>query len=338
MLFRSVGVTYNQRIMANSEKVLMLFRCFKLIVSALIILYCGVYLMDFSYFMKIYGRIVKLAVLYIILQTICFYLLHTVLPPFIAGLIREDYAYVLDYSYHINLGLFRPMSFFYEPAHFSEYCTPYLTYLLFSKKTLCKTSFAQAVFVSLGIVLSTSGIGCVFMGCMWLVVLLHSLKTKYAHIAFLLLLLFLCCLPIAFSVPLFQKAIERLFVGGAIKIRMLSGYSVFADLNIVSQLFGIGYGNYPPSYAISMSYSLISMGIAGTILFICFIGKLIFENRGFSKALACVLFFMLFVTMIFTTGFTLYLPCIVFSMKEKKIAKSCHDYPQYSKQRIAKIS
>lgn len=336
-----IGLTFDKKVMESNEKLQMLFRCLKLVLTALVIIYCGFRLMNFEYFMKVYWIIIKVAIIYIILQTICFYLFKKVLPPFITRFIREDYSYILDYNYHIQLGLFRPMSIFYEPAHFCEYCIPYLTFLFYKRPVLNKTDFIRAIAISLGIVLSTSGIGCLFMGSLWILAFLRSLMIQKGTNVFLLFLAALCVLPIAIKIPLFQKAFARLFSsgGGAVQIRMGSGYSIFAQIGLIAKLFGIGYGNYPPSYAISMSYSLISLGIIGTIVLMWFLIRIILKTRGYSRALSCVMIFMMFVTMIFTTGLTLYLPCIIFSIKGgKKVAKPNYDNSKYRQQRVAKVS
>ncbi|MBD5087001.1 MAG: hypothetical protein HDT32_06585 [Clostridiales bacterium] len=336
-----IGMTFDRQVMGFSDRLQMLFRCLKLVLMALVIIYCGFRLMRFEYFMRVYWTIIKLAVMYILLQTICFYLFKRVLPPFISRFIREDYLYILDYNYHIGLGLFRPMSFFYEPAHFCEYCIPYLTFLFYRSKVLSKRDFVRAIVVSIGIVLSTSGIGCLFTGVLWILALLRSIKYQKDAKVFLLFIFALCVLPIAIQIPLFQKAFARLFSsgGGAVQIRMGSGYSIFAQIGFLAKIFGIGYGNYPPSYAISMSYSLISLGIIGTIVLLLFLSKIILKTKGYSRALSVVMIFMMFVTMIFTTGLTLYLPCIIFSMKGgKKVAKPNYDNSQYCKQRVAKVS
>ena len=319
-----IGLDVYGEAMSGGDKLQMLFRCLKLIITSVLIIFCGKRLMSVDYFMKCYGVIVICAVVYLFLQTIVYYTLHMVLPPFISSLIREDYAYVLDYSYHQKLGLFRPMSFFYEPAHFSEFCIPYLAYLLFAVKSSRKGFFSRAVFVTAGIILSTSGVGCLMALIMWVAAFIKSIyiTNKYTLKIKIISMIGICCIPILFFIPLFQQAVLRLFSSdgsvGAILIRMGSGYEEYLQLGWFFKIFGIGYGNYPPSYAISLSYSLVSLGIAGTGFLAAFFVKAIIETDGFQRALSFIWILMFFVTMIFNTGFTLYLPCIFFILSQKE--------------------
>lgn len=319
-----IGMDVYGEAMSGGDKLQMLFRCLKLIITSALIIFCGKRLMCAEYFMKSYGTVVICAVVYLFLQTIVYYTLHRVLPPFISSFIREDYAYVLEYSYHQKLVLFRPMSFFYEPAHFSEFCIPYLAYLLFAVKVRRKGFFSRAVFVTLGIILSTSGVGCLMALIMWVAAFVKSIyiTNEYSLKIKIISMIGICCIPILFFVPLFQQAVLRLFSSdgsvGAILIRMGSGYQEFLQMGWFFKIFGIGYGNYPPSYAISLSYSLVSLGIVGTGFLAAFFVKAIKESDGFSRVLSFIWILMFFITMIFTTGFTLYLPCIFFILSQKE--------------------
>lgn len=276
---------------------------------------------NFHFAVKVLEKVVFAAVIFIFAQFVCFYVFKTVLPPFISRLTVQDYSYLLDVNYHRSLGLFRPMSFFYEPAHFSEFCLVYLCYCLFYPHR--KNKIFQAIFTTAGIVVSTSGIGVLISLLLWFCAAAASIARddKLSGRYFLLFALLIVSLPLLLRIPFLDKAWQRLIyvkdLGiGAGALRLSAGYDVAKSLNFFRKIVGTGFGNYPPGNAVGFSYLLISVGWLGTGFCLAFFLRLI-KAGGFVRAFGSCVLGLFFVSPILTTAFAFYLPFLLYSQETK---------------------
>lgn len=106
----------------------------------------------------------------ILLQTLCYYLLGMRLFLCPTNLMDESIwmQYGVDSSDQLlSLALYRPASFFLEPSMFAQYVVLAVMYLRLSE-TKDKKSFTIAVFLSVGVIASTSGIGIATLIVVWL--------------------------------------------------------------------------------------------------------------------------------------------------------------------------
>ena len=105
----------------------------------------------------------------ILLQTLCYYLLGTRL--FLCPTNLMDESIWMNYGVEtsdqvLNLALYRPASFFLEPSMFAQYVVLGVMYLRLSEAE-DKKSFRIAVFLSVGVIASTSGIGIASLIVVW---------------------------------------------------------------------------------------------------------------------------------------------------------------------------
>ena len=105
----------------------------------------------------------------ILLQTLCYYLLGTRL--FLCPTNLMDESIWMNYGVEtsdqvLNLALYRPASFFLEPSMFAQYVVLGVMYLRLSEAE-DKKSFRIAVFLSIGVIASTSGIGIASLIVVW---------------------------------------------------------------------------------------------------------------------------------------------------------------------------
>lgn len=115
---------------------------------------------------------------------------------------------------------YRPSAFFLEPSHAYLYMFPHLVFFLFSEKDK-KHSLYPAIFISLGLVLSTSGMGIVAAAAIWILYFIlrdkesgsfsvknifrpEVLKIFAAFIALFIVLMIV--------VPFFREAVTRIFI------------------------------------------------------------------------------------------------------------------------------
>ena len=318
----------------GSEKALMLFRLLRLMYVYIFCLYLIFPLVNREYLFSAMRTVTFLAVIYIILQTLVFYLFGRVLPPFINILTKENYSRILSAEYHKSLGLFRPMSFFYEPAHFSEYAIIYLCFALFGKRK--KPDTFGALFVTAGILLSTSGVGimaAVFVwGCCFFCRVFRAENTRLKQQYLCLLCLFVVCIPVVLSIEIFRNAFLRLLSpetggAGAATIRIFPGYVLFQNMSMFNKLFGIGFGNtFNGPFLNGFVYLLIGGGIVGVILFVRFFVAMYRYATGAGRVLAASIIIMIFMADIVNWIFGIYMVMVLasgFRQKELCITKVC---------------
>lgn len=191
----------------------------------------------------------------------------------------------------------RYSSFFFEPAHQAQYVLPCLALMLFKGREQKWKDLAWAFFITLGLFCTTSMLGVLGGGIIWLFYVYTLLKSRKAKQWFLLLLLVpFLLLGVLYFISrddLLTLLIKRL---GALNPfsndrtegyrRMKYGWLCFAELNGVRKLFGVGYQNIGDyliksglsfkllgtndpqyvSYTNGMAMMLISIGVVGTIL------------------------------------------------------------------------
>lgn len=123
---------------------------------------------NISYFFKYATRIAILATIAIIIQFIS----HNVFGRTIdfrplSLLVSQNVIWVRTAANYGAAGvMYRPSGFFLEPSHFFLYSFPIITVLLLSVNR-DKKDLRTAIFLSLGLLLSTSGMGLVVLAGLW---------------------------------------------------------------------------------------------------------------------------------------------------------------------------
>jgi hypothetical protein len=267
---------------------------------------------NFNYFMKWYQSLVLLATIYLFLQVVLFETHGIILKGTIPGLKIANEGYDFEVMKRLYSTFHRPSSIFLEPGYYAQFVLPYLAYCLYfientSKKTII------AVFITTGILLSTSGQGIVigaFIWGMWLLSISYNFETKKVKLfSILISLIVLSFLPKILNIEKVQRSLNRLWgaPGASSESRIFRGYLIYNQLKPLYKVIGVGYGNvgahiaYNRIYSIydqrgvvyeymnSVAYILVNLGIVGCILMLWVFFYLWKNTRGFYRTLVYVL-------------------------------------------------
>lgn len=237
-----------------------IFICFALFI-------CRKGFFDFKPAFKYYSISVMAATFVICLQSVSYALFHYDLAGYFPKWIAvEGY---MNRASNLATGQFRPTSVFFEPAHYFEYVSiAIVIFLLYSKDRL---AMAKAVYITMGVILSTSGQGIVFTAFIWGVWILKSMKkmtTKRAVSLFAALILFIAAVFYFLYSQSGSQAIARLLSPGEsfILSGRSDGYVQLKALTVLERIFGRGYGNYTSVFFSSWSFNLYCLGIIGTAI------------------------------------------------------------------------
>jgi len=301
-------------------RTLILMRMLRFLMNAVVVFILAWNFVDFDYLMRVFRKFCLICTVYIVLQTVVFYSFRIILPPFINSLTRVDYSHVL----YTGVSFFRPTSFFFEPAHYSEIMILALTYCLFRSKFGKKPLTIEAMFLTLGLILSTSGIGILAAVFLWLVAVAYRVliaKDKKQKIIYVgVLALMGIATIVLMQIPMFQQTIYRLNQDGlsAMDMRFFGGIGEFSSLSSFGMIFGSGFGNIPQRaylYFAGIPYVLFTHGILGSLLFFALLVYVFIKARGFAK-IFIILFVLIFIgSDILTHFFNLYLVFILLNSK-----------------------
>ncbi len=147
---------------------------------------------------------------------------------------------------------YRPSAFFLEPAHVYIYMIPQVILLLFEEK-INKKSLLMAVLISLGIVLSTSGMGIAAVFGTWVLFIAfynekdgnfdfkNILRKRNLIAISIIIVLFILA---AIYVPFVRQAVKRIFVPGrfgknAITGRISKALKLVGTMGPLQWIFGV---------------------------------------------------------------------------------------------------
>lgn len=221
------------------------------------------------------------------IQYLCYYLLgfHLQLVP--TGRLLESAGQWISLAQTGRISVtgnrmkfYRPSAFFLEPSHMALYLTPVLLGLLLSPEK-SRRNRRMAAFVSLAMLLSTSGLGIAVVVIAWLVYGLFyrekgsdeqgvvCLKRNQLIFAGM----FLVGLLLLYStVDVFRSSVSRIFVGtdgqnSALEGRMLTGLRSVSHLSGLSLLAGRGNAISIADWNMSgFFYTLYKHGVTGCVL------------------------------------------------------------------------
>ena len=248
---------------------------------------------DFEYFFKWTLRISRLAAACVILQVVVHFILNVHIPFLNVGMLRGDLSY---YESLVSTGLasnvYRPSAFFMEPSAFTQYAYPVLFYLLF--KDEYNEGKKTALFISLGIIVCTSGMGIGLTVMMWGLYLFYNsfraAKINKKWFGLFCTVIIVCLIAYMVS-PQLQYSIQRIFTGigssnSAIQGRLGGGQYYISLLNREQLIFGAGDLGEEITMYMSGIYQLIYIDgvIAVVMFFLMFISQAI-KNKGFNRIL-----------------------------------------------------
>lgn len=175
----------------------------------------------------------------------------------------------------------RPTSFFLEPGHFFDYIMLLLIMLLFRKTNQRIIDIIFAIFVSIGLVLSTSGQAILFVIFIWIYFFFTVFKRRTISniLKAISLILIIAVLLSQYSVIyFFQNNLERILnlsaVGGNAVVARSEGFRAFFALPFLNKLVGVGYANTPNYFFSSMSFNLYTLGIVSIFFILNIYNKL----------------------------------------------------------------
>ena len=279
---------------------------------------------DESIAVKVLRVVSIVAVIYILLQYYSYYLKDYILPNglFLDSVKAQGYAQIDLYEAALNL--FRTSGFFLEPSHFTLFVILDLIIILFRENKSRKKSIIEALFISLGIILSTSGQGIMYALVVWFLFYVQfnrTCKVSYVKVGKVILMspIIIGVSILLSKVPLIHSIFLRVFdmnvLGGNAIIARTSSYSYIFTNSLVQNIVGVGYGNLPEGiYFNSISSTLYCTGLVGLLLLLKITYDLIKSKVPYKKVFAVVFFLSLFFADTFTAPYI----CFYFSFMYAK--------------------
>jgi hypothetical protein len=215
----------------------------------------------------------------------------------------------------------RPSNFFLEPAQYSLYAGITLVAVLFY---CTENKIKAAILITIGVLFSGSATGIILIGTIWIYWILS--QKKYVNIKTLCIFTAILIIIVLYFVtdnPIKEGLRYRLGTIGEVgsstgSLRILRGFSIFRQLNLLQQLFGTGLGNFGSflitsrittrydsgltlgnEYMSAFTYILNNTGLVGTGIFISFVAHMFKRNKREKVAIA---YLILWVIMILATS------------------------------------
>jgi hypothetical protein len=304
---------------------------------------------DIKYGFKCYANITLISCVIVIIQTLINMVLSLRLV-FVAPSLILNYGNGMTGSAFISTvqsySNYRASAFFLEPAYFAEFCLPFLYLSLFnSEDRLSTKNIVRSLFITISVCLTTSMLGIIGCAIAWLVYVGQMLWTSKRRKLIVLI-------PIVLGVGLYiynldsvqTQIISKLYsaqnltMSTSLSLRLIRGWYCFNELDLIRQLFGVGYGcvssffsqynittildreGIVNSYMNGISLMLCSLGIVGTLLYMIPFVKIIIKNKKVFMLLVCWIILM-FTSQAFDTAnyFVLMVFIMLISQKTKII-------------------
>lgn len=198
--------------------------------------------------------------------------------------------------------LYRPSAFFLEPSHMATYCTVGLLSALFGRNP----DFKIAVVVSVGLLLSTSGIGMILCAASWTCYAAFGDAqgvSRRGQRILVVALLAVIAVIVLMQTGLFSQITAR-FTGSYgysdSQYNALWGRTMYWDVYITPMggtdlLFGFGSFKMPDVYFTGLMETVYCYGIVGLVLLYALYVGTMFYAKGAGKCLCAILLGMSFV-------------------------------------------
>lgn len=164
------------------------------------------------------------ATVVLLLQYFCYYVIRFKLQVIPVKLLHAESERWVERSTSTKIGgFYRPSGFFLEPSHVFLYFFPSIAFLLYMPKFNIRRIIG-AIILSLGVVLSTSGMGIAVVAGLWAIyILLYSAKGNkenkpqfsnlFTKRTLIIIAVFLCALVLAyFTVDIVRNTVNRIFI------------------------------------------------------------------------------------------------------------------------------
>lgn len=286
----------------NNFKILAIFRYLFYLFMVLVI---SSKQMKIKSFISIYKMLALIFVFYAIAQFITFKLYgYPVLPPNLLGIPTVDYIdNISDFSNIALYGqglIYRPRSVFLEPAYFSTFLAPILFYTL-----NLKNDIKSSLVLSLGVIVSGSTTGMVFLVLFWSKFILTLFASRKFKLRGLIFIFASIILTFYLSYYYLQDYLQIIFNNilqtdgtlGSTIIQRFQNYDILTEnySNIITFFIGNGMTNvdlYLPSYGV-LFYRYGFLGIMVYLIAMIYT----YCNCGFyGKGVTFILFLLCFGT------------------------------------------
>lgn len=204
---------------------------------------------DKEYGLSLYKRIVYFVVLFFLLQNLMFLFFGIKISGLISFL-PNIYGYKdLSSSDMVEYQMLgdRFSSIFLEPSYFAQYIIPFLIIQLFSIRG--KFNIANAIFISVILLLIRSGIGIMLMSIIWGVWLfsnqnIGSIRKVLLTLSICLGIVFYISTDIGKNVVSRNRELTKTIKTKSLSsgyIRIFRGYNIYNELSWKNKIFGIGF-------------------------------------------------------------------------------------------------
>ena len=251
-----------------------------------------------KYLKKYFLFIATMAALLVTVQTLLYYAFNFHLPGIIPNLCLDNLDYYHQWiltGYPEIESMYRPSAFFLEPSHFAHYCVVAISFCLLEGKP----QIIRALCLSLGVIMTTSGMGIAVVIFIWLWYALKKIRNqdlthKAINIVGLCIVVVLI-LVILIQFPFFQRLLSRVLSPvkyskdsyNAIWGRTLYWDTYITPLNGRDLLVGVGYGSLPKDdYFTGLMEMLYCTGVVGACLFYVSLLPFLFSKNFFSICVA----------------------------------------------------
>jgi len=240
-------------------------------------------------------RIAFVATIFVMVQWVAWHVLGFFIPSVLdtefLSPISNGYADIGALETYYRTFYFRPASFFAEPQYFSDYACLALILTLFGPAI--RRRYAFALFLSVGIVVSTSTTGLILGSLIWVWFLFRppgGLRAKSS--AGGLLLLALPLLALAYAGGLLRNFLKIDFTKLATvqsSGRVGGSFDLLGQLHGTQQLFGVGIGNErsiignDKFYYNSVTAIGLGAGIIGLLAALGLIVHLLSQSHGATR-------------------------------------------------------
>lgn len=282
-------------------------------------------LFDYTIGYKAYTIIVYIISFVTIMQYIAYFLFRIDLAFLIPDAplnYNVELSTTLMNTWHSNstIGYFRPCSFFIEPAYQAQYMLPWMGIKLFSEDfELNKKTISSVIFVTLGMVLTTSSLAFLGSAIIWFLFTIKMMRKRrvakgyiYGFATFVLLFVFLLSRS-SIQEQLMEKftSINSLQASSSFTLRLLRGIYCYVQMGNIQNIFGCGYGNIVAyfnsihlvtpldvriasiDYMNGFSYALCDFGLIGFLVYIIFMIRCVLPRKKNGSAFGLIVVWML---------------------------------------------
>lgn len=230
---------------------------------------------NYEWMVSFYLKVCKIVTILIFIQALVYYMFHIISVGYVNHyLMVPEYYYNNLQQYYISGSFIRLSSVFYEPAHYFEYVFMGLIICLFKRENIHNNYF-WSILLSLGIVISSSGMGIAFLVIIWTIYYFYLIKNNSVsnrnYILIYVLPLFACSFIIflIFSTQ-GRHILYRIFnlhaQGGNAIIARTGTISYVFKRSFFNMFFGNGYFNIDNQFYSSWTFNILCLGILGTLI------------------------------------------------------------------------